>query len=125
MTSVDVAFVLDGRTHLFGTAGRLFRIPVADEFEWAAHERRLDAGDVPPELRERLLAHGLQIAAEGRVEGTGPEWTVPLEGGGRVDGAPRGRRPDRLGRREHDRAVLRPLLGTVLRRARRRATRGR
>ena len=92
MASVDAAFVLDGTTYLFGTAGRLFRIPVADEFAWTAHEHRLDAGDVPPELRERLLEHGLRTAAERRVEGSSPEWTVPLEGGLRVVVAPRGRR---------------------------------
>ena len=84
MTSVDVAFVLDGRTQLFGTAGTLFRIPVADDFAWSAHERHLGAGDVPPQVQERLLAHGLQIAAEGRVEGQSPEWTVPVQGGGHV-----------------------------------------
>ena len=90
------------------------------------YEHDLDAGDVPPELRERLLAHGLQLAADGRVEGTGPEWTVPIER----------RRAASTVRREadaltvsavagDDRAVLRALLGTVLHAARRRATRGR
>jgi Tc toxin complex TcA C-terminal TcB-binding domain/Neuraminidase-like domain/Hemopexin len=88
MEHVDAAFVLDGRTHLFGTAETLFRIPVTQEFDRLANERRLDAGDVPPELRERLLTHGLRTAADGRVErrveGQGPEWTVPLDGGGQV-----------------------------------------
>ena len=69
------------RTHLFGTAGRLFRIPVAEEFEWTAHERRLDAGDVPPELRERLLDARPAPRRTAGWTGTGPEWTVPLDGG--------------------------------------------
>ena len=85
MTRVDAAFVLDGRTHLFGTAERLFEIPLTDEFERAAHERVLDAGDVPPELRDRLLTHGLAPVEGRRVEGhveTGArEWTVPLDDG--------------------------------------------
>ncbi len=83
IVGVDAAFVLDGTTHVFGTPGELFRIPVAEEFEWTAHVRRLDAGDIPPELRERLLEHGLR-AADARVEGAGTEWTVPIDGGARV-----------------------------------------
>ena len=83
IVSVDAAFVLDGTTHLFGAPGELFRIPVAEEFEWTAHVRRLDAGDVPPELRERLLEHGLRTA-DTPVERTGSEWTVPIDGGARV-----------------------------------------
>jgi len=89
MASVDAAFVLDGRTYLFGSAGTLFRIPVTREFDRSAQQRRLDAGDVPPEVRERLLAHGLRTAANRRVEGrrvesNSPEWIVPLDDGGTV-----------------------------------------
>ena len=48
MTSVDVAFVLDGRTHLFGTAGTLFRIPVADDFDVVRARARTSAPGMCP-----------------------------------------------------------------------------
>jgi hypothetical protein len=85
MERVDAAFVLDGKTYLFGTAGLLFRLPVPEETDWVAYEADLDAGEVPPELRERLLAHGLRLTADGRVQGHSPQWTVPTEHGLRVE----------------------------------------
>ena len=57
-------------------------------------------------------------SADARVEGTGTEWTVPLDGGARVVVR---READALSVTavaEHDRAVLRPLLGTVVHAAR-------
>jgi hypothetical protein len=85
MQQVNAAFVLDGKTYLFGTAGLLFRVPVPEEDDWAAYEADLDAGEVPPELREWLLAHDLRLTADGRVEGHSPQWTVPTEHGLRVE----------------------------------------
>jgi hypothetical protein len=85
METVDAAFVLDGKTYLFGTAGLLFRLPVVEEADWTGHEHDLDAGEVPPEVRERLAAHGLELAADGRVTGQSPRWTVPIEHGLRVE----------------------------------------
>jgi hypothetical protein len=85
MERIDAAFVLDGKTYLFGTAGLLLRVPVPEETDWVTYEADLDAGEVPPELRERLLAHGLQLTADGRVQGHSPQWTVPTEHGLRVE----------------------------------------
>jgi hypothetical protein len=85
METVDAAFVLDGRTYLFGAAGLLFRLPVLEEADWAGYENDLEAGEVPPEVRERLAAHGLELAADGRVTGHSPRWTVPTEHGLRVE----------------------------------------
>ncbi len=85
MDRVDAAFVLDDVTYLFGTAGLLFRVAVPDESDWPAYEADLDAGEVPAEVRERLLGQGLQLAADARVEGRSPQWTVPLDQGRSVE----------------------------------------
>ena len=90
MDRVDAAFVLDGAT-----------LPVRDR-RAAVPRRRSRTSPTgpptrptstparcPPEVRERLLGQGLQLAAEARVEGRSPQWTVPLDQGRPVDGAPR------------------------------------
>ena len=92
MTSVDAAFVLDGRTHLFGTAGTLFRIPVADEFDVdRPRAPRSTPGTCPPSC-----GNGCSRTACDRRRGPGRGTEPRVDGAGRRRrprvGAPRGRR---------------------------------
>ncbi|WP_327085047.1 hemopexin repeat-containing protein [Nonomuraea sp. NBC_01738] len=68
LTTVEAAFVMDGRTYLFGQGGLLFELPP----ESAAD---LDAGRVTPALRDRFQEHGLTPT------GVGKDWRVPTEQG--------------------------------------------
>ncbi|MGH3978762.1 MAG: hemopexin repeat-containing protein [Pseudonocardiaceae bacterium] len=87
LVAVDAAFVLDGRTYLFGPADDLFDIPAG----WAATL----AGDrLPPLLRARFAEHDITFAADARI-------TAEPDGGWRtVDEHGTAytvrRRPDRL-----------------------------
>ncbi|MEU4421777.1 hemopexin repeat-containing protein [Actinoplanes sp. NPDC024001] len=76
---VDAAFALDGQTHLFGTAGLLFRTPRA-----AADEAELDAGRMPRSLRDRLDEHGLPVAGDATVTGAAPAWQTTAGSGMRL-----------------------------------------
>jgi hypothetical protein len=71
---VDASFVMDGRTYLFGTAGRLLELPVE-------HEADLDAGRISAALRQRLAQHGLTIPERAQVEGQSPQWRLTAEHG--------------------------------------------
>ncbi|MGW0811073.1 hemopexin repeat-containing protein [Nonomuraea sp. NPDC002799] len=66
LREVGAAFVMDGRTYLFGRGGHLFDVPLAQEPE-------LTAGRLSPALRRRFLEHGLTLAENAAVhaEGTG------------------------------------------------------
>ncbi|WP_246005438.1 hemopexin repeat-containing protein [[Actinomadura] parvosata] len=57
---VGAAFVMDGRTYLFGQGGHLFDVPLAQEPE-------LNAGRLSPALRRRFLEHGLTLAENATV----------------------------------------------------------
>ncbi|MET8989551.1 hemopexin repeat-containing protein [Nonomuraea wenchangensis] len=85
---VDAAFVLDGETHLFGAAGRLFEVPIV-------HAADLDAGRLGPELRRRFLEHGVSFGAGVRVEARDQRWHVTAEQDVRLVLTPR-REPDRI-----------------------------
>jgi hypothetical protein len=67
LSSVDVAFVLDGSTYLFGAGGLLFDL--TDELR--AH---LATGKVTPALRTRFAEHGLTPTAVTSVSST--QWTI-------------------------------------------------
>ncbi|WP_419993239.1 hemopexin repeat-containing protein [Streptomyces boninensis] len=69
LAAVDTAFVLDGRTYLFGTAGVLFELPPETGDE-------LDAQGLTPALRARLAEHGLTAVT---LTGKSPEWRVSCE----------------------------------------------
>ncbi|GAA2212099.1 hypothetical protein GCM10009850_075610 [Nonomuraea monospora] len=79
LREVGAAFVMDGRTYLFGRGGHLFDVPLAQEPE-------LDEGRLSPALRRRFLEHGLTLAqdatvAAGETTGDGPVWHVTTEQG--------------------------------------------
>ncbi len=69
---VDAAFVMDGRTYLFGVGGLLFDLP-------PAYEADLDSGTLTPEVRRLLTAHGLTATT---LQGAAPEWTIGTREGG-------------------------------------------
>jgi Tc toxin complex TcA C-terminal TcB-binding domain/Neuraminidase-like domain/Hemopexin/Salmonella virulence plasmid 28.1kDa A protein len=73
LSSVDVAFVLDGSTYLFGAGGLLFDL--TDELR--AH---VTTGKVTPALRNRFAEHGFTpttITASGT--GANTQWTITTE----------------------------------------------
>ncbi|WP_308169925.1 hemopexin repeat-containing protein [Acrocarpospora catenulata] len=78
LRKVGAAFVMDGRTYLFGQGGRLFDVPLVQESE-------LNAGRLSPALRRRFLEHGLTLAENAAVtaEGTAEyrKWHVTTEQG--------------------------------------------
>ena len=73
LSQVDAAFVMDGKTYLFGTAGLLFELSgeLLDEFA-----TELNSGSLSPALRRRFTDHGL--TPEG-VTVKGMEWHVTTE----------------------------------------------
>ncbi|WP_159079121.1 hemopexin repeat-containing protein [Plantactinospora sp. BC1] len=69
LRTVGAAFVLDGATHLFGSAGLLFEIGLA-------HATELDAGRLPRSVRQRLAEHGVPVADDAAVSGAAPQWQL-------------------------------------------------
>jgi hypothetical protein len=67
LSSVDVAFVLDGSTYLFGAGGLLFDL--TDELR-----ADLGTGKVTPELRNRFAEHGFTPTAVTIMSDT--RWTI-------------------------------------------------
>ena len=73
MRRVTAAFVLDGKTYLFGTAGELFTLTLD-------YQADLAAGRVSERLRQRFLAYGLPVAEDAPIDGgPGPQWHLTTE----------------------------------------------
>ncbi|HZB29592.1 MAG TPA: hemopexin repeat-containing protein, partial [Streptosporangiaceae bacterium] len=75
LTRVDAAFVMDGRTYLFGTGGLLFDLP-------PSFEPDLDGGLATPRLRNLLRQHGFTldgppVAAPGTGAAAAPPGGAP------------------------------------------------
>ncbi|MET7422682.1 hemopexin repeat-containing protein [Dactylosporangium sp. NPDC005555] len=112
---VDAAFVMDGATYLFGTAGKLFDLPLDEgpRTAWSrdrlapVHRADLEAGRLPGALRDRLAEHGITVADDAAVtaavttsattgaapaDGTGPQWHLTAAHGLRLTLRQAGRR---------------------------------
>jgi hypothetical protein len=74
LRQVDAAFVLDGATHLFGTAGLLLRLPLDDADD-------LDAGRLPRAARQRFAEHGITLPEDAPVAGSDAGWQVGADRG--------------------------------------------
>nr|WP_296377288.1 hemopexin repeat-containing protein [Pseudonocardia sp.] len=81
LRTVTASFVLDEKTYLFGAVGTLFSLPVPEGGERAAFTEHLNAGQVPPVLRDTLRLHGLTPVLDKPVSGTSPEWVVRADDG--------------------------------------------
>ncbi|MFC4012712.1 hemopexin repeat-containing protein [Nonomuraea purpurea] len=66
LTRVEVSFVMDGRTYLFGVGGVLFELP-------DSHQPDLDAGRLTPALRLLFQEHGLTLTG---MRGSAPRWEL-------------------------------------------------
>ncbi|MEV0388436.1 hemopexin repeat-containing protein [Nonomuraea sp. NPDC050643] len=72
---VEASFVLDRKTYLFGTPGRLFDLPLEQADE-------IGAGRLTAALRRRFLEHGVSFPQEATVERTGSvTWRLAAERG--------------------------------------------
>jgi Tc toxin complex TcA C-terminal TcB-binding domain/Neuraminidase-like domain/Hemopexin len=76
LRQVDVAFVLDGTTHLFGTGGHLFDLPDPTGELAAA----LDAGRLPRAVGDALGSHGITVPDGTRPAGSAPDWQLTADG---------------------------------------------
>ncbi|MGW4963484.1 Tc toxin subunit A-related protein [Nonomuraea sp. NPDC004186] len=78
LRKVGAAFVMDGKTYLFGQGGHLFDVPLAQEPE-------LNEGRLSPALRRHFLEHGLTLAEKATVTSEGTDeyrtWHVGTEQG--------------------------------------------
>jgi hypothetical protein len=86
LTQVDAAFVMDGRTYLFGAGGLLFDLPPRVQAD-------LDGGVVTPELRNLLRQHGLTLTGVSAAAPAGvsaeapsgdPRWSLATAEGGTI-----------------------------------------
>ncbi|WP_158557937.1 hemopexin repeat-containing protein [Spongiactinospora gelatinilytica] len=82
LTRVEVSFVMDGRTYLFGTGGVLLELP-------DSHQADLDAGRLTPALRLLFQEHGLTLTG---IAGGAARWELATAEGVTVAVAREGRR---------------------------------
>jgi hypothetical protein len=73
LRQVDAAFVLDGTTFLFGTAGLIFDLP-------ADFGPGLDTGRPSRALRQRFANQGITVAEDAKVTGQSPTWRLTADG---------------------------------------------